>query len=273
MIQDIAPHKFTIGYEHRRPAKESDFGVILKDGRVLVRKNGGVIPTLSEMGISPEGLRYLCMIDEDAYFLAEEPTVLPEDLEWKSPMDFREAEPQHLAFGGISAVQIARFYRTNRFCPTCGTALVPKEEERALQCPACKRTLYPRISPAVICAVVDGERIVLTKYAGRAFKRYALVAGFCEVGETPEETAKREVFEETGLIVDDIHYYKCQPWSFSETLLVGLVAHLAGPDAIHMDENELSVAEWVNRKDIPDDMGTGSLTREMILAFRDGKIG
>ena len=271
MIQDIAPHQLHIGYELRRDAEGHDFAVAAKDGELLVDERG-CIPTFDALGLSPQGAQYLFTMDTDAYYMVDA-DANDAAFHFAPSSSFRTVEPRYCAFAGITAFQLVNFYRRNRFCSTCAHPLEHHKSERALVCPECGRIVYPRISPAVIAAVVDGDRIVLTKYAGRAFKRYALVAGYCEVGESPEDPVRREIFEETGLHVDNIQYYKSQPWSFTETLLMGFVAHLSGSDEIHMDKNELSVAEWVNRADIPDDMGEGSLTREMILAFRDGKIG
>ena len=56
--------------------------------------------------------------------------------------------------------------------------------------------VFPKICPAVIVAVTDKDRILLTKYAGRTYRNYALIAGFTEIGETTEETVSREVMED-----------------------------------------------------------------------------
>lgn len=108
----------------------------------------------------------------------------------------------------------------------------------------------------------------MSKYAGRAYKKYALIAGFTEIGETVEETVKREVMEEVGLKVKNIRYYKSQPWSFSDTLLLGFYCDLDGTDQITLDEEELALAEWFDRKDIPEMETTESLTNEMIRHFK-----
>jgi NAD+ diphosphatase len=135
--------------------------------------------------------------------------------------------------------------------------------------------VYPRISPAVIVAVTKGDSILLTKYAGRAYAKYALIAGYTEIGETAEETVAREVMEEAGLKVKNIRYYKSQPWGFSETLLLGFFCEADGDDEICIDREELSVAQWVKRDEISkvqetyDDI---SLTNEMICCFRDGMV-
>lgn len=129
---------------------------------------------------------------------------------------------------------------------------------------------FPKICPAVIIGVIDGDRILMSKYAGREYKKYALLAGFTEIGETLEETVSREVMEEVGLKVKNITYYKNQPWAFSDTLLMGFFCELDGSDQVKLDENELALAEWFERNQIPVEPDDISLTNEMMMAFRDG---
>lgn len=138
-----------------------------------------------------------------------------------------------------------------------------------LQCPCCQNQVFPKIAPAVIVGVTDGRKILMTKYANREYKRYALIAGFTEIGETAEETVKREVEEEVGLHVKNIRYYKSQPWGFDSNLLLGYFCELEEHEAIHLDKNELSTAEWIDYADIPDDPEGLSLTREMMVFFRE----
>lgn len=112
----------------------------------------------------------------------------------------------------------------------------------------------------------------MSKYAGREFKKYALLAGFCEVGETVEETVRREVMEEVGLKVKNIRYYKSQPWSLSDTLLMGFFCDLDGEDEIKLDREELALAEWFDRKDMQVEDEDCSLTNAMMLAFQRGEV-
>lgn len=125
--------------------------------------------------------------------------------------------------------------------------------------------------PAVIIAVTNGNKILLSKYANREYTRYALLAGFTEIGESVEETVKREVMEEVGLHVKNLRYYKSQPWSFSDTLLMGFFAEVEGDDSITLDREELALAEWFERENIPASESDISLTSEMIEFFRAGK--
>ena len=163
-----------------------------------------------------------------------------------------------------------RWYSSQRFCGRCGRPMEKSEIERAMVCPACGNTVYPKICPAVIVAIHDGDRLVLTRYKDRPFKHYALVAGFNEIGESIEETVHREVLEETGLLVKNLRFYKSQPWVFTDTLLFGFFAELDGSDKITVQEDELAEAGWFHRSEIPEDQSRISLTGEMMEQFRKG---
>ena len=140
-----------------------------------------------------------------------------------------------------------------------------------LSCPHCGNHIYPKICPAIIVGVIDGERILLTKYAGRNNPNYALVAGFTEIGETAEETVMREVMEEVGLKVKNLRYYRSQPWSFSGTLLFGFFCDVDGEDTLTVDHEELSIAQWFERDQIIGQDNNSSLTNEMMMVFAAGK--
>ena len=83
---------------------------------------------------------------------------------------------------------------------------------------------------------------------------------------------KREVMEEVGLKVKNVRYYKSQPWSFSDTVLMGFYCDLDGDDSITLDEEELALAEWFEREEIPAGPQRDSLTNEMIMKFKNGEI-
>ncbi len=140
-----------------------------------------------------------------------------------------------------------------------------------LFCPDCGNMVYPKISPCIIVAITDGNRILLTKYACRTYSHYALVAGFCEIGESLEETVRREVREEVGLEVENIRYWKSQPWAFSDTLLSGFYCDVAGDPTPHLVDGELREATWFDREEIPVQDDGVSLTRALIAAFQRGE--
>ena len=118
--------------------------------------------------------------------------------------------------------------------------------------------------------MTKGDCILITKYK-RGYSHNALVAGFTEIGETLEETVKREVMEETGVEVTNIRYYKSQPWGMAQDLLVGFYCDAVGDVVIKMDENELKYAEWVKKEDIVLQPNNLSLTNEMMRTFKESQ--
>lgn len=294
MIQDIYPHKLDNHYDtEARPDMNSIVLYFTEEG--VLHKLCGYgdyeqylfFPTVSEFSKEAEdfskdtkefpfeedALTYLFSVDDAHYFLLEkEPEVLPEGYTF-SPMRklrTKEVHPKHRIFAGITGFQLSNWYKNNRFCGRCGSKTVHSVSERALKCPDCGHVIYPRIVPAVIVGVCNGDQILVTKYR-TGFAHYALVAGFTEIGETLEETVQREVMEETGLHVKNIRYYKSQPWGIVDDILAGFYCDVDGDTEIHMDESELKLAEWKSREDIilqPDDF---SLTNEMMLMFKKGE--
>ena len=278
MIQDI-----TAIYHNEYKEQSPSVGdyIMFADGRsVLMEKDSEVIEYLhyEELDGMEMSFRYLFSLDTEEgmkrFFLGES-QALPENIMEKYSFEqqniFREKKPKMFAFAGITACQLANWYQATKFCGTCGSSLEHDKKERMMRCPNCNAMHYPKISPAVIVAVTNGNKLLMTKYAGRSYKNYALVAGFAEIGETIEETVKREVMEEAGLRVKNIRYYKSQPWSFSDTLLLGFYCDVDGDDNITMDEEELSVAEWLTREEIPTEYDGISLTNEMIMRFKNGE--
>ncbi len=279
MIQDIAPHIYHNEYRPVPPTKDS-YVLSYQEKDLLVKKLGEKemdFPRFSELEQDNPGIyencQYLFSIDGQNYYLAEN-LVVPEGQNFSmESMEFlRTATPKHLSFAGVTGSQLYRWYQDRKYCGHCQTPLVHSDKERMLYCPKCGRMEYPKISPAVIVAITHGDYLLLSKYAGRGFNHYALIAGFAEIGETIEETVKREVMEEVGLKVKNLRYYKCQPWSFSDTLLFGFFVDLDGTEDITLDQEELAMAEWFKRENIPIREVDVSLTSEMIMKFKNGEV-
>ena len=276
MIQDLENHIFHNEY-HPVPPKKTDCILYYEKHAALVHTSHDMLtfPSFGDVEAAVpdiyEHYLYLFSIDETHYYLI--PSFCPEWAPGFAMEDvsvFRTLGPRKHAFALITGFHLFTWYQTHRFCGACGHENIHDKKERMMLCPACGNTQYPRISPAVIVAVRNGEKLLLSKYAGRNHTRYALIAGFAEIGETLEETVKREVMEEVGLKVKNIHYYKSQPWALSGSLLSGFYCDLDGDDQITLDETELAVAEWFERKEIPYEDYDVSLTREMMLQFKKG---
>lgn len=276
MIQDITGI-YHNEYKEQSPS-EGDHIMFVSGRNVLMKKDSEEIEYLKyeELEGTDMTFRYLFAIDTQEgkrrFFLGDNgsiPENILKDYSYEQQNIFRTKQPKALAFAGITACQLANWYNSTKFCGTCGAELVHDSKERMMRCPKCNAMHYPKISPAVIVGVIDGDKILMTKYAGRDYKKYALVAGFAEIGETIEDTVRREVMEEVGLKVKNIRYYKSQPWSFTDTLLFGFFCEVDGKDKITMDTEELAVAEWLTREEIPTQYDGISLTNEMIMKFKN----
>ena len=276
MIQDIYPRIYHNEFKDSRPS-DNDFILIFHKNTALVRFQNGKLryPSLKEMTGITCTYHYLFSIDSYQYFLAyadlDEPITLP-GYTYENVSIFRTAVSRHTSFAGITGHHLFGWYQTNQFCGRCGGKMSPDRKERMLFCPACHNMVYPRISPAVIVGVIHEGRILMSKYAGRDYTKYALIAGFTEIGESAEQTVAREVMEEVGLKVKNIRYYKSQPWAFSGSLLMGYFAELDGDNTITLDTDELSEAGWFAPEEISMEDDHVSLTREMIQLFKEGRV-
>ena len=277
MIQDIAPEQFSVSYDLRAPRADSILCAFrgpavlgsLSEDKVLA------LPRFCELNVSAEACWFLFSVSgRDYFWCREELHPCGGDYGWVSLRKSMSAAPQSEVFAALTARHLARWYADNRYCGRCGHPMVRDGQERALFCAECGTPIYPRINPAIIVGVTNGDRLLVTKYAPghgpTAF--FALIAGFCEIGETAEDTVRREVWEEVGLRVKNIRYYGSQPWGIDGNLSLGFFAELDGSDAIRLEEDELSQAVWVSRRDVPQRGNTLALTSAMMEAFRLGRV-
>lgn len=277
MIQDLDNKKLYNEYE-KIDAQSGDKVFYFENDKMFIKEDAdGCLSLLTAADFHSTKLQYLFRIEDNRYFLAMDETdaefikgingVIP-----TSARNLRDLKHKELAFAAATAYHLYQWYRDNKFCGRCGFRTQHGSGERMLKCPSCGNAIYPKIAPAVIVALTDGDRLMMTKYNGRAYKRYALIAGFTEIGETAEETVLREVKEEVGLKAKNVRYYKSQPWGTEQDLLLGYFCELDGDDQVHMDEDELSTAEWVHRDDMDIEDDGFSLTREMMCAFKKGEF-
>jgi NAD+ diphosphatase len=146
---------------------------------------------------------------------------------------------------------IVSWRRRHRFCGTCGAKTLSAKSGHVLVCsdPSCRHEQFPRIDPAIIVLVSDGERALLGRQPSWPVGRYSTIAGFVEPGESLEDAVAREVFEETGIEVDRIEYQSSQPWPFPASLMLGFTAHALTTE-VRLRDEELEDARWFNRADI-----------------------
>lgn len=280
MVQDIYPHKLHNEFDPNVQATQEDVLLCIVNGKILIHLNcfenkEVVFPKVKEVQTNSE-YRYLFSIDNTKYFLCDmqlEENQIPSGYGYVEERSLRieGIGPKDNLFAAITGKHLADWYRDTKFCGRCGHKMVHSTKERAMVCPECHNTVYPRIMPAVIVGVINGDKLLLTKYR-TGFKYNALIAGFTEIGETVEETVKREVMEEAGIKVNNIRYYKSQPWGSANDILLGFFCDVKCNDEISMDTNELKYADWVQRDEIILQPGEFSLTNEMMKLFKENKV-
>jgi NAD+ diphosphatase len=155
----------------------------------------------------------------------------------------------------------------HRYCGRCGAVNLATQAGHVMQCSneRCGIHQFPRIDPAVIVLVTDGERALLGRQASWPAGRYSTIAGFVEPGESLEDAVAREVQEETGVRVDAVEYHSSQPWPFPSSLMLGFVAHAATTEIVRADD-ELEDARWVSREQIA--AGEVALPMTHSISFR-----
>ncbi len=273
MIQDIAPRRLRNEYRPEKACCPKDTVICVQGGSLLVNESIPEIcfPLRGELP-ADVSCRYLFSIDERDFYLAEGVAEMP-GYHYLSLRDVRYKlkGPRFLMYAAYTAFHLAVWYRDNKFCGRCGGSTVHSEKERALKCSDCGHVIYPRLMPAVIVGVINGDSILMTKYANRPMSFYALIAGFTEIGETLEECVAREVMEEAGLKVKNLRYYKSQPWGSVQDLLMGFYCDVDGDTEIHLERDELKEGRWVPRAEIEGQADDLSLTNEMMLVFKEGR--
>jgi NAD+ diphosphatase len=284
MIHEIAPHILNNDFKPRDP-KSSDFLICYDGAKTLLKKSGEgyAIPRIGELLESQgkslndfEG-HYLFSIDDTAFFLDDSlagktdsaASAATEGYEYMGNRTFRGMNPVE-RMGGATAAHIAHWESLNKFCGRCGNGTIRGDRERSIICPKCGNVVYPRISPVVIVAVRNGDKLLMAHNIDNPNPRLFLISGFVEIGESLEQAVHREVMEEAGLRVKNIRYFGSQPWPFSDSLIAGFTAELDGDDTIHMQKEELSEAMWVKREDIPEYETDVSISCCLIENFRRG---
>lgn len=165
--------------------------------------------------------------------------------------------------------QLLEWRRHHRFCGRCGAETVLADRGTALGCPECGLAQFPRVAPAVIVLVHDGERALLGRGPQLPGRMYSTLAGFVEAGESVEETVHREIMEEAGVRVGDLRYFGSQPWPFPHSLMLGFHARYVG-GVPTMEEEELEDLRWFHRDRLPEIPPPETIARQLIDQWRAG---
>lgn len=272
------------GSEIREPAH----WFVFQGDKLLLRPAGDAAPLpgrhdISVLGIAPERQLYMGYLEDaqgaqtDCY--CAELAAGAEAPKGYGAEGLRDAYARlgDTLFGLAGrAVQLITWDRTHTYCGQCGAQTERLDNERARRCPQCGLVSYPRLSPAIIIAVVrrtaQGGRLLLARNHRFPPGRYSVLAGYVEPGETLEECARREVQEEVGIRIKNIHYFGSQPWPFPNSLMLGFTAEYDGGEVL-LEEAELAEAGWFTADALPGLPPKMTIARRLIDWFSAQEAG
>ncbi|MFH1137742.1 MAG: NAD(+) diphosphatase [Pseudomonadota bacterium] len=262
-----------------RGDEKEELWFILQGQNLLIKatEQGVIIPSSRDVAdierrlVSPQFLGYL---DGKPCHAAEYPKeqAVSAPFCFKSPLALIGRLDDELVWIAGLANQLVYWNGNHHYCGKCGSLTENKTDERAKICPKCGLVNFPRLSPAVIVAVIKDDRILLASSARFKANFYSVLAGFVEPGETLEECVKREVREEVDIEVKNIRYFGSQPWPFPDSLMIGFTSEYAGGE-INLDNTELLDAAWFGADNLPPVPARISIARQLIDWFseRNGK--
>lgn len=262
MLHDIEPHVYSNAF-HPRASQPGDVTLCFCEDGVYLKN--GEFPRRSDYPAEC-GTTYLFDYDGAAVHLSDRP---PEGAE-KRPFRAIRSMAQPDAFLGGTAQHLWDWYRKTKYCGCCGSRMEHSKTERAMVCPQCGNTVYPRISPAVIVLIHSGDRILLAQGKHYTGSFYSLIAGYLEIGESLEQAVCREALEEAGVHVHDLRYFGNQPWPFTDTQMVGFFAEGDPDEPIVLQEEELADARWFRVGELPETASGISIASAMITAWKNG---
>jgi NAD+ diphosphatase len=226
--------------------------LVIEDGRALVSFAGEVPElVLVSPAEAPAGTRFL--LGQDAggvvYFGVSAP--LPDTRDGAKAVALRSigAVLSDRDAGLMThAAALANWHATHTHCPICGTPTIPEPAGDSTRCPKDGTEHFPRTDPAVIMLVTDqDDRCLLARNANWPERRFSILAGFVDSGESAEQAVIREVHEETGIAVEDVRYLGSQPWPMPRSLMLGFRADARSGQQLHVDNHELAEAIWFTR--------------------------
>lgn len=242
---------------------------------VLINKQEGMIPlpTVYDImhlnGIETAALQYIGTFTGNHYFAAKITNKeLFAEFTFLKLRNAAETITEQYGTLAFRAYHLLNWLKNNKFCGCCGNNMqvAAQPQEFAIKCAACGHLVYPRISPAIIVAVIKENKILLAHSARFPAGRYSVLAGFAEPGETLEDCVRREIREEVGIEVADIRYFGSQPWPFPDSLMIAFTARYASGQ-ITVDNNEIITADWFPATALPQIPARGSISRQLIDWF------
>ena len=254
---------------------EVAFWFVFNDNKMLVKLNNdsATVPFIEDiqtLNIKPINKQYIGRLDGHPCFVAEviSDEITEKNIKFTGIRQLFGLMEEDLFWLAGRAFQLMYWNRNNQFCGRCGSKTEDQTIDHGKVCPECGLITYPRISPAIIVAITKGNEILLGQNVRNKGRFYSVLAGFVEPGETLEECVCREVKEEAGIEIKNVHYFSSQPWPFPDSLMVAFTAEYDSGE-INIDEDELCDAKWFSVDTLPEIPSSISVARKLIDWFID----
>ncbi len=266
--------RFESAYEFTGPA-QAGYWFLFRNNQVLLQNlaDGSVrVPVFQGPAALPaikaDTRQFLGTYDAVPCFMAElaDAADIPSEMTLFGLRQVHGAMEDELFWIIGRAAHLLHWDENSRYCGHCGAPLQWMAQERGKKCPQCDNPVYPRLSPAIIVAVLKEDRILLARAARFPDDFRSVLAGFVEPGETLEDCVRREVKEEVGIAVKDLQYFGSQPWPFPDSLMIGFIARYAAGE-IRVDNQEILTADWFLAATLPRIPERISIARRMIDWF------
>ncbi len=264
------PHIYQHYQIENRPEHDDSspaYWFVFNSSQLLVNEKNSEIPfleDLNELKLTPLRKIYLGKLHGHPSYAAEvDSDQTPQGMIFQ---DLRELYPlisHEIYLVAGRAIQIINWDKNHQYCGKCGSPTKTMDTEMAKICPQCGLINHTRISPAVITAIVKDGKLLMAKHNYGHYRKYGLIAGFVEAGETLEEAVQRETMEEVGLQIKNIQYFGSQPWPYPNSLMLGFTAEYESGE-IKVDGQEISHARWFGVDDLPELPSNISISRELI---------
>jgi NAD+ diphosphatase len=268
-------NRFKMANAQKMIAPGSDaFCIAFNVGKVVLIKDNASyrLPKIKELDLIeiPEMLKIGELSQNDCCTIELELDKLPERCKNVNLREALALLETHECAASSRARQMLLWNKEHQFCGYCGQPTRFSDSEPAKLCTSCKARFYPRIMPAVITAITRDDEILLAHNAKFRDGLYSLIAGFVEAGESLEAAVRREIFEEVGIKVKNIKYFKSQSWPFPQSLMIGFTAEYDSGE-IQVDGREIVDAKWFKYDNMPILPRSTSISRKLIDSFLDSR--
>jgi len=265
--------EFITGHTPPPAATRPPMYFVFRTHKILVKQaaDNGITPYISDpkkLKLDLLGQQFLGLLDGTPCYTAElaGDNSFPEGTALHGVRELLGVVNDELFAVAGHANQIIHWDQTHQYCGRCSDPTRDKKDERAKICLSCGLINYPRVTPAIIVAVVRGDTILLARSTRFRSNFYSVLAGFVEPGETLEDCVAREIKEEVGISVQNIRYFGSQPWPFPNSLMVGFTAEYSGGE-ISVDASEIIYADWFSNHNFPQIPGKQTIARQLIDWF------